>query len=103
MANPDTECDQGERQVLSSGFNIVVPTRRGTDLDSSDGKKDAHIRLETLPMVGMRVVVDLFDSAIKDGNQAHLESHFYHWSDEGAEKATKFLQKKGFRVVVMLK
>ena len=81
----------------------MIPNRRGTDIDSADGKKEAHIRFQTLPMVGSRITVDLFDSTIKDGNQSHLESHFYRWSDEGADIATMFLQKKGFRVVVTLK
>ena len=82
---------------------MVIPTRRGTEFDSADGKIDGRVRMQTLPMVGAQIIVDLFDSTIKDGNEAHLDSKFYKWTEEGADKATMFLQKKGFRVVVLIK
>lgn len=86
-----------------SNFGIVVPTRAGRDLDSRDGKKDGHIRIETYKGVGTRIYVDLFDSSVKDADRAHLKSADFEWTDEGANEATQFLQKNGFQVVVMLK
>lgn len=84
---------------LSKGL-VVVPTRRGTYLKSTDGTKDCHIAFRTLPQAGAKIVIDLFDSTIEDGNRAYLESHFYPCVDEGADKATKFLRKHGFKVEV---
>lgn len=82
---------------------MVIPTRRGTEFESVDGKIEGRIRMQTLPVVGARIIVDLFDSTIEDGDKAHLDSKFFKWTEEGADKATMLLQKKRFRVVVMLK
>jgi hypothetical protein len=89
---------------LSSGEpDVVVPTRVGKDLESEDGKKDAHIRIETYKQVGTNIFVDVFDSAIEDANKAHLISQAFQWNNEGGDEATRFLQKQGFRVVVLIK
>ena len=81
----------------------VVPTRGGTDLDSGDGTKDAHIRIESYKGVGTKIFVDVFDSKVRDSSSAHLVSEMFEWTDEGANLATLFLQKHGFRVAVMIK
>lgn len=86
-----------------ANFEIVNPTRRGTDSENATKTMDAHVRVETYKQVGTNVYVDIFNSAIEDPNEAHLISELFHWTDEGAEEATRFLQKRGFRVAVMLK
>lgn len=85
------------------GAQVVVPTRAGRDLESEDGKKDAHIRIETYEQMGTNIFVDIFDSAIEDANRAHLISQVFHWNNEGADEATRFLQMHGFRAVVLIR
>jgi hypothetical protein len=59
----------------------------GFDLFSNDKSLDVHVRLE-----GGRVLIDLFDSSIKDNNQAHIESEdFDNWVE-----AKKWLECNGF-------
>lgn len=100
MANSDSERDkEGENRELNRGL-LVIPKRRGTETTSVDGKIEANIRFATLPMVGSRIIIDFFDPTIEDGDDAHIESKFFKWTDEGAGKATIYLQKKGFKVVV---
>ena len=72
-------------------------------MENEDGKKDAHIRIETYKQLGTNVYVDIFDSAIEDANEAHLTSQVFQWNDEGADLATRFLQKHGFRVAILIK
>jgi hypothetical protein len=84
-------------------YKKVVPNRWGVDIEDREGTLDGHIRIETYKEVGTNIFVDLFDSAVKDANKAHLKSEVFPWTDEGADKATRFLQKHGFPVVVMLK
>ena len=89
----------------SAYFNatLVVPTRSGRDLDSNDGTRDAHIRIERYKEVSTDIYVDIFDSTVKDPNKAHKVSETFPWTDEGADQATRFLQKQGFRTAVMIK
>lgn len=84
-------------------FEIVVPTSAGRDLDNVGKTKDAHIRIETYKEVGTNLYVDVFDSMIEDPHDAHTVSEVFPWANRGAEEATRFLQKHGFRAVVMLK
>ena len=72
-------------------------------MENRDKTKDGHIRIEAYKQIGTDIYVDLFDSAMKDPNEAHLTSESYPWTDEGADEATRFLQKHGFRIVVMIK
>ncbi len=72
-------------------------------MENRDRTKDGHIRIEAYKQFGTNIYVDLFDSGIKDSNDAHLTSECFQWADEGAEEATRFLQKHGFRIVVMIK
>lgn len=88
---------------MSIRAGVVVPTRTGKDLESADGKKDAHIRIETYKQLGTNIFVDVFDSAIENADMAHLTSRVFRWNDEGAGEATRFLQKTGFRVAVLIK
>ncbi len=81
----------------------VVPTRRGTDLQTKDGKIDGHIRIESYKNVGTMIYVDLFVSAVSDPDEAHITSEAFPWSDAGANDATKFLQENGFKVVIMIR
>ena len=89
--------------MLNSESEVVVPTRGGKDLENMDKTKDAHIRIETYKEVGTNVYVDLFDSAVEDPNGAHITSEIFPWTDDGADLATRFLQKHSFRVSVMIK
>jgi hypothetical protein len=86
-----------------SVYQKIIPTRFGTDIENQDGTLDAHIRIETYRGVGTNLFVDLFDSSIRDASEAHLKSEVFPWTDEGADRATRFLQRHGFRVVVMLR
>ena len=81
---------------------LLVPTRSGKDLNN-DGTRDAHIRIESYKDVGTNIYVDVFDSAVKDPSDAHVVSEMFPWTDEGADQATRFLQKHGFRAAVMIK
>ena len=72
-------------------------------MDNRDKTKDGHIRIEVYKQIGTNIYVDLFDSAIRDPNKAHFTSESYPWTNEGADEATRFLQKHGFRIVVMIK
>lgn len=92
------------KNSFASSFGaIVIPTRAGKDLESHDGTKDAHIRIEGYDEVGTNIYVDIFDSTIKDSSLAHLVSEMFHWTDDGADQATHFLQRYGFRCAVMIK
>jgi hypothetical protein len=82
---------------------VIIPTRRGTDRENAAKTKDAHVRIETYKQIGTNIYVDIFDSAIEDPNEAHLVSEMFTWTDEGANEATRFLQKHGFQVAVVLK
>ncbi|MDV3278027.1 MAG: hypothetical protein LYZ69_06110 [Nitrososphaerales archaeon] len=82
---------------------MVIPTRAGKDLENADRTRDAHIRIESYRHVGTNVYVDVFDSATEDADDAHIVSEAFPWADEGADQATRFLQKFGFRTVVMIK
>jgi hypothetical protein len=88
---------------VGSVFQIVIPTRRGRDLQSAVKARDAHVRIEAYKKVGTNIFVDVFDSAIEDPDRAHLVSEAFPWSDQGADEATRFLQKRGFRVAIMIK
>ncbi len=95
--------NEKSRDAKKNGFVIVMPTRRGTDLENVAKTSDAHIRIETYKQVGTNIYVDVFDSAIENPNEAHVVSEMFPWTDEGAGQATRFLRKRGFRVVVMIK
>jgi hypothetical protein len=84
-------------------FDVVVPTRAGKDLQSKDGKIDGHIRIESYKGVGTKIYVDLFVSAVRDPDKAHITSESFPWTDGGAKEATKFLQENGFQVAVAIK
>ena len=86
-----------------NSFDIIVPTRHGKDLQNSVQARDAHIRIETYKQIGTNVFIDVFDSAIEDHDEAHLASEAFPWSDRGADEASRFLQKYGFRVAVVVK
>ena len=72
-------------------------------MENRDKTKDGHIRIETYKRIGTNIYVDLFDSAIKDPDEAHIGSESFPWTDEGADETTRFLQEHGFRVAVMIK
>jgi len=84
-------------------FKIVIPTRTGTDLQNNDKTIDGHIRIETYKQLGTSIYVDLFVSAMRDADEAHITSESFLHSIEGADEATKFLQENGFQVAVMIK
>ncbi len=83
-------------------YEVIVPSRIGTDLHNRDKTIDGHIRIETYKQVGTQIFVDLFASRVKNADEAHITSEAFPWSDEGASEATKFLQENGFRIVVMI-
>lgn len=81
----------------------VTPSARGRDLESTDKKHDAHIRLEK--MEGEKrpsIYIDVFDSSIKDSTKAHVESEFFPLTRRGASNASDFLLGYGFEVKVAL-
>jgi hypothetical protein len=80
-----------------------APTSRGRDLDSTDRKYDAHVRLEAPPRERKRVIaVDVFDSKVKDSGKAHVESEYFPVSKAGAADAADFLLGYGFEVKIRL-
>lgn len=92
-----------KNNTTSSFGTTVVPTRAGKDLENQEGTKDAHLRIESYRDVGTNIYVDVFDSAIRDSNLAHIDSRIFQWTDTGADQATRYLQNHGFRVAVMIK
>ena len=88
---------------MSGGFQIVIPTRRGKDLQSAVQAKDAHVRIEAYKNIGTNIFVDVFNTAFEDPDVAHLVSEAFPWSDQGANEATRFLQEHGFHVAVVMK
>ena len=83
-------------------LETVIPSRIGKDLRDKAGETDGHIRVETYKGIGTRIYVDLFDSKEKDANKAHITSESFAHSDEGADEATRFLQKGSFNVAIVL-
>ena len=83
--------------------DIVIPTRRGKDLQSEERSIDGHIRIETYDAVGTRLFLDLFTSNVRLEEGAHTNSLDFPYSEVGADEATKLLQKLGFRVAVVIK
>ena len=72
-------------------------------MENEDKSLDAHIRIESYKQLGTDIYVDVFNSAIKDANEAHIVSEWFPCTDKGAEEATRFVQEHGFRVVVTMK
>ncbi len=77
----------------------IVPTTAGQDLSSTDGKYDAHIRLESV-VDAVEITVDVFDSAYFDPNAAHIDTATFPWGNAGAGHATEFLRTYGFNDTV---
>ena len=84
-------------------FELVIPTRAGRDLYSTDGTNDAHIRIERYKEFGTDIYVDLFDSSVANASEAHIRSESFQYGASGAKEATEFLQENGFRVAVMIR
>ena len=81
----------------------VTPTTRGRDLESTDKKHDAHIRLEKYRSDRRpSIYVDIFDSSIKSATKAHVESEFFPLTKQGAADASDFLLGYGFDVTVVV-
>jgi hypothetical protein len=82
----------------------ITPTAAGQDLTSTDGKRDAHIRIEEQEYVpgtkGTMICVDVFDSSVFDPNEAHMDSFCTPWGNLGAGEMTDFLKGYGFNVTV---
>jgi hypothetical protein len=83
--------------------SILIPTRRGKDIRSWDEAFDGHIRIETYTGVGTDIYVDIFDSALLDAAAAQIVSACFPLTDTGANAATEFLNRIGFRVVVAIR
>lgn len=84
-------------------YEVIIPSRAGTDLHNRDKTIDGHIRIERYMETGTNIYVDLFLSKIDRAEDAHLASESFPWNSDGAGEATRFLQENGFRVVVMTK
>jgi hypothetical protein len=84
-------------------FDVIIPTRAGTDLENKDKTIDGHIRIETYKDIGTGIYIDLFVSKVKGADESHMTSEPFTWSDAGANQATKFLQENGFQIVVMIR
>ena len=77
----------------------------GMDLTSPDGKYDAHISVlatkESRSGAGPnQLVVDIFDSHIKNHDKAHITSEEFNDDDEGRDEAADLLAGYGFDVTV---
>lgn len=84
-------------------YEVIVPSRAGTDLHNRDKTIDGHIRIETYKETGTNIYVDLFLSKIQRASDAHITSESFPWTSDGANEATRFLQENGFRLVVAIK
>ena len=75
----------------------ITPTKKGTDLESTDKKYDAHVRLEEAGDEWL-ILVDIFDSAVKRPNAAHVDSDSFPVTTAGSKEATDYLRDYGFDV-----
>ena len=64
---------------------------KGTDLETTDKKYDAHVRLEMRGEEWL-IFVDVFDSAEKRANAAHMDSDSFPVNPSGAKEATDYLR-----------
>lgn len=88
---------------VKKAAKTVTLTPEGTDVESENKDYDAHVRIETLPGNGTRVImVDVFNSNVEDPNKAHIGSTHFPFSQEGAQLATDFLKGAGFDVKLLL-
>ena len=78
----------------------IAPTKSGTDLESIGKKYDAHVRLEEVDGEWL-IHVDVFDSAFKRANAAHLDSDSFSVTASGAKEATDYLRDYGFDVRIV--
>lgn len=78
----------------------ITPAKKGTDLESTDKKYDAHVRLEEAGGE-LLILVDVFDSAVKRANSAHVNSDLFPVTPSGAKEATDYLREYGFDVRVV--
>nr|WP_276977738.1 hypothetical protein [Ferrimicrobium acidiphilum] len=78
----------------------VIPTKLGADLESTDKRYDAHVRLEE-GGGELLILVDIFDSRRRQPNAAHLESDNFPVSATGANEATLYLRDYGFDARVL--
>jgi hypothetical protein len=82
---------------------IVIPTRTGEDLNSKDGTKDLHIRLEGDSSNQDVIVIDVFDGRIRSSIESHLFSEHFPNTERGAHDASILLQALGFREIIMVR
>lgn len=80
----------------------ITPTKAGTDADSTDGKYDAHVRLEEVDGEWL-ICVDIFDSTVRRANAAHLDSDSFPDTGRGAKEATSYLLEYGFDVRIVIR
>ena len=74
----------------------IIPTSAGQDIFSAKGDIDGHVRVETYPWTGKEIFIDLFDSSVRDADEAHITSESFPTTGDGAREATKFLRDNGF-------
>jgi hypothetical protein len=70
----------------------VIPNEEGNDLYSKDDSFDAHLRLEDIGE-GPEIVIDIFNSKMKDPSKAYIESRNFPNDETGAGEAQEFLTK----------
>jgi len=63
-------------------------TTKGRDFKGPN--TDVHVRRE-----GSEIMVDVFDSTIKDADEAHLSSESFPANAQGAKEASEFLKGEG--------
>ena len=78
----------------------ITPTAKGTDIYSTDKKYDAHLRLEKAGGEWL-IFVDIFNSAVKSANAAHVDSDSFAVTASGAKEATDYLREYGFDVRIV--
>ena len=78
----------------------ITPTKKGTDLESTDKKYDAHVRLEKAGGEWL-IFVDIFNSGVKSANAAHVDSDSFAVTASGAKEATDYLREYGFDVRIV--
>lgn len=81
--------------------STVIPNRKGNDLYTKDDSYDAHIRLEDLGNGQEEIVVDIFDSKIKNASKAYIRSENFSNDSEGLMEAQEFLKHYRFDYKLM--
>lgn len=71
----------------------LVPNKNGSNIISRDGSTDGHVRKEH-----GEIYIDIFDSKVKNPDQAWIASEAFPNTPRGIKEANEFLESEGYGV-----